>query len=354
MEWVSAIRRNGANGLCVEVQNEQGSRSLKELSALDANLHKHSDTKISLAVKLTDATRICATQYLTYLGLEHLDASCQTAYQFEIGKERFILPSQLLIMSIMGATLHLRNALFKPGSLDSFMTTFHDSSQLRNEVLPIRPDMNGCVTGKPCQKRLRWFSSFPSARIAWFSVYRNALEGRFDTTLPTAQGTMTLHCRQVKSRFVVTKVSLGTIEALEEPHDLMKNCAVARSVKYKVISNRFREPAQRKTATEHPIVELVPGLRLTDQQWERVESIIKKFIIPTPSNRDDIGGYPTRPLIDAMFVMLGKPFQRIDGIPLKTQHSASALLYRLQTSGLLDKLLEALREQSKISALPPC
>lgn len=351
MEWISAVKRNSDNDLCVEVQDQQGNRSLKCLKDVHEDLRQEGDIRKSLAFKLNDVKPVSAEDYLADLGLQHLDASCQAAYQFDIDKEQLIIPSQLLIMSIMGTTTDFRSALFRPWGLESFMTAFRDGNEVRYKIAPIRPAAISQLSWEKCQKRLRWLSSFPSVRAAWSSVYRNALEGRFDTTLPIAQVTMSMYCRQVNGRLLVTKATLGTIEALEEPHAFMKGAAVAMSLHHSVISERFLTPSHRKVATEVSIAELVPGLRLTDHQWECVNSILRRFVVPTRSDRSDPHGYPTRSLMDAMFIKIGLPLGSRHELSSKTWHAASALLHRFQTTGLWDKILEALQKQSEALAL---
>lgn len=274
MEWISGIKRDDNSELCVEVQDLQGARSKKYLKNVVGDLHQTGDIKNSMTVNLNDAKPASAKQYVADLGLQHLDASCQTAYQFDTGTSQFIIPSQLMILSLMGTTSGFRTALFKPWGLESFMIAFHDGEHLIYKLNPVRPTKGDGLTLGKCESHLRWLTSFQSARMAWSTVYRSALEGRFDMRLPAAKLTMAVYCRQVDNQFLVTKALLSTLETLEEPHAFMKGCIKEMSITDGRMAKMRNKSKLKKVEADHRVKHSIPRLRLTDTQWNCIEPLL--------------------------------------------------------------------------------
>ena len=360
MDWISGIGRDKLGQLCVRTQQRDGSPALSGLGSLDADL-KLPDVVHRRVVLPLHQLRVANTrQYLDGLGLQELDAGGQPVYEGHFDGGQVVVSAQQLVLATLGVNAPMREAMLRPWGPSYLMT-----ATCRGGAVSVRPTPNRRlpldVAVVKTALRMEWVLTYPSAGVAWSSVYRHALDGRFDMTMPSALAHFSAVGRMVDDKLLATSVKLMKLVPAEDPHPF-----AAAEAREEFVMNGLlnRRPSHGKAAAPVRDERLsgggagvgVAGIgadaglgpvqemqALTDEQWARVEPVLRAFV---PSAKPGHAGarraHSLRDQFEVMRLKLGTPcsWSRVPG-DRKLVGSASVLLSKLQRAGVWERVVGA-------------
>jgi hypothetical protein len=344
MEWISGIGRDSDGRLCVQAQGLDGATSAIELAEAEADLHLAQGRKLSRATVTLHTRRLGDTnQYLSGLGLDGLCTEGQAVYEFDSSIGVLVVPSQLLILATFGSQLPLRRELLAPLGPEALMTLLLTDGQLLLEKTPGRNRKEN-IGASMIRTRLEWLLTYPSARAAWGSIYRNALEGRFDSKPVRATAEVLPYGCLVGGKFLVTRLRVQKMTPDEEPHEFAH--VAARSTF--VFDTRLlatHVPGQGRPARVNKFLVSWNG-ELSDAQWGAIEPILETFKNSSPrGTRTRL--YPQRALVNIMVSKAhGAQTSRVAKADAerRTNEAAIELFYRLKRKGYWAQITSALTQ----------
>lgn len=338
MVWITGIGRT-EDGMCVELQALDGSKALTPLEAADANLGlpKLSGRKIRL--DLTSLQTGNTMTYLEGLGLGALEASGQHVYEAELGGIKLMIPGQLLVLAILGSKIGLRCVMLKPWSPSRLMTVLANDRTI--EVFPTPHRMlRFQVEKQGVAIRIEWMMTYPSAHAAWNSVYRNALDGRFDMTLPRAVVEATVWTRQADDILLVTNLDVHTLTPLEAPFEFAEGLARSEFVFH--IERRGPTHGKATPPTSDSRLQAQSALGpMSDATWARVDAWLKARW--TKGRGGVSRKHSIRDILDLVVLKLGSgsPWSKISAVE-GLADAAQNLMFLLRRAGLWKEVLDEL------------
>lgn len=165
--------------------------TLKTFKALGAYCAPTSFRSPSLAIQATRSSLSAGhhkvddvSRYLKKMGWSSLPAMGQRLHTFSTDNGEVWVPSQLLVQSLFGFNAPLAKHLFTSTPLACFCHPVHEeeNAKVMFPDMSLFPDAYRRVP--VAVERLSWLSHSRSAYRAWVSVFRNALDGRIDCTMP--------------------------------------------------------------------------------------------------------------------------------------------------------------------------
>jgi hypothetical protein len=335
MDWVSGIGRGSDGRICLQVQDAEGVHALRSLSDLDTKLKAKGTVRRKIGFQLEATARIDVDEYLRGVGLEHLDGKGQVAYAVTTEAGRVVIPSQLMMMATVGAHGPCRALLLEPTEPSSLMQVHAGrGTGLRIEA------SSEVYNQAPLVERLTWLLTYPSAHAAWGSVYRNALEGRFDMRLPKASVTASAHGLLAGDTLFVTELHLLELRPLEDPLPFAARYAPSSFVFNNTVGIRNTHGKAAAPAADVSIGTNGTVAPLTDEQWAAVEQVLKASEPKAPGRPR---AHPLRDIVECIRLKLGTPYSwsKCPGDKALKQ-SASVLLSKLQREGTWGRVLAAM------------
>jgi transposase len=337
MQWVSGVERDASRKLVVQVQDLDGRRCQSDLKSLSADLaaplaRKQRRSTLSLALRREGDIR----WYLAGIGCKDLETSGQRVYEFDSSIGVMVIPSQLLTIATLGSQQQVRSELFSPEGPEALMAVTVEDGKV---TTALKPNRARCVDiyAPMIAVRLEWVLTYPSARAAWGSVYRNALDGRLDSVPVQGTADVLTHAVEVDGKLLVTSLNVLEVRPDEEPLPFAQGFAPKRFV---FDTRRFMKPPvmagrARATTGDDSLCALPSSGELTDEQWLAIEPFFtSKSGEPESARAVASRKYAVRDLAD---VMVHKMRTRLawSKVPFdpKQVHSAIFLFYRLKNSG---------------------
>lgn len=377
MSWITGIGRNGHGHLCVQTQSLDGNRALTELSAVSADLGIQGGLRRTVVFAFEDlrqsataspaetsanspdstgsGTRIggptSTRGYLDAIGLPMHDDQGQTVYEVETEAGVLVIPTQLLVLATLGSVHQCRRVLLRPFGPTYLMSAFPPQRPGSLIVLPTPHRMQTLqMEGPSIAPKLEWVLSYPSATAAWGSVYRNALDGRFDMMMPRAEVTACIWAQRIGKKLFVTRLKVMKVTPTEEPHPF-----AADSAKHSFVFNSSLNTRQTHGKAAAPTgdtrVANIGGncgsgaagctggavLPMTDAQWLALEQVMTGITTPAMARRHTV-----RAVLDVIFLKLGTPYPWTK-VPADKRlvNSASVLLSKLKRLGVWDAVIAA-------------
>lgn len=340
MDWIAGTDRNDCGQLCVKAQELDGSWELKGLESLRPDLYVTGTVRRTVLLPLHDLQPGDTRQYLDGLGFDALDAGSQPVYELGTEPGRLVIPAQLLVLAVLGANSQLRKVLLRPWGPSFLMSAFAAPGSAQLSVIRTPNQMlNLQFLYSTIVSRLEWVLSYPSATAAWGSVYRYALDGRFDMRMPRALATVSVLARLVKGRLLVTQMQLEALTPAEEPHPF----AVIGAKREFLFHKRAPQCAtHRKAATPACDESFASYARtvtpLTDEQWSDVEpGILGALQSKGGTGSGAPRAHSLRALVDVIRLKLDTavPWSKVPADRMLAQ-GARVLLSKLKRNGVWD------------------
>jgi hypothetical protein len=333
MDWVSGVVRDENGQLGLQVQDAEGVRAFRSLSDGEPRLNMKGTVRRKVRFQFEAAARVDAAAYLRGVGLEHLDGRGQVVYAVPTSAGVAIIPSQLLVLATVGAQAHCREVLLEPSTPGDLMQVFAVAPGYRLQT----ESPSRIYNQEPLVERLTWLLTYPSAHAAWGSVYRNAVEGRFDMRLPKAEVLASAHGLLEGSTLYVTELNMLELTPMEDPFPFAAAGAQSTFVLNNKVSIRNTHGQAAAPAAEARIGAAGVVAPLTDAQWAGVEQLAKTA---EPKRPGRPRAHSLRDIVECIRVKLGTPYSwsKCPGDKALVQ-SASVLLSKLQREGTWEQVL---------------
>lgn len=287
-------------------------------------------------------------EYLDGLGLETLEANGQPVYEVSTSAGLLVIPAQLLVLATLGANRQLRQMLLRPWGPGFLMSAF---AEHRAYSLAVRPTPNRMLQlqfeRSALTSKVEWVLSYPSATAAWGSVYRHALDGRFDLDMPQAFATASVMARPVNGKLLVTRLRLMTLTPAEEPHPFAAEAAKRsfvfnEGVNLRPTHGQAAAPTRDERFSTH---QQGPGsvAPLTDEQWARIEPLVLGTLQSKgPKKPGASRTHSLREVIDVIRLKLGAAYSWSQ-VPAnrKLVQGATVLLSKLKRRGVWEAVVVA-------------
>lgn len=344
MDWVSGVARDEKGRLCVQVQDAESAPTFRSLSQGEPRLKMKSTVRRKVRFQFEAATRVEVGEYLRGVGLEHLDGRCQVAYVVPTETGTIVIPAQVMVLATLGPQEPCRRLLLEPSSLSELMEVFADGPGRRLQVEALSDIYNR----ESLVQRLTWLLTYPSAHAAWGSVYRHALDGRFDMRLPKAEVVASAHGRLEGSTLFVTDLNLLELTPMEDPFPFAAAGAPTTFVFNNKVSIRNTHGHAAAPAAEARIASSGAVQPLSDAQWAAVEQLVK---VKEPKRPGRPRAHTLRDVVECIRLKLGTPYSwsKCPGDKALVQ-SASVLLSKLQREGVWEQALAAMAAPTKAGA----
>ena len=344
MEWVSGIGRDESGQLCLDAQWHDGPRARADLSELRPGLGVKGTVRRRVDLDLGALRPVDAAEYLQGLGLPALDARAQRVYTADTAAGAVLIPSQLLVLGLFGASQALREVLLRPWGPTQLLNAVVDGEQLAVAPTPNRM-LKLYVRTPATDVRMAWVLSYPSATAGWCSVYANALNGRFDVRRPKALAKVSVYGKLIGGKLLATRLQVLELTATEAPFEFAEGCAPRHFVfdERAAISNTHGKAAA--PTSDHGIAHGGSVVPLTDDEWARVEPLILEALGKNkPKGQGGPRLHAIRDILDCIRLKLGTPYSwsKCPGDKSLVQ-SASVLLSKLQRAGVWERVLSAKR-----------
>jgi len=336
MDWISGVARDENGRLGLQVQDAEGVRAFRSLSDGEPRLKMKGTVRRKVRFQFGTAARVDAGDYLRGVGLEHLDGRGQSAFAVPTGSGVAVIPSQLMVLGILGAQDACRKALLEPSTPGDLSQVFADAPGHR-----LRIEAQSRIYNRASLvERLTWLLTYPSAHAAWGSVYRHALNGRFDLRLPKAEVIASAHGRLEGSTLFVTELNLLELTPMEDPFPFAAASAPPSFVFNNKVSIRNTHGYAAAPAADARLGNEGGVQPLTDAQWAAVELVLKAAEPKAPGRPR---AHSLRNIFECIRLKLGTPYSwsKCPGDKALTQ-SASVLLSKLQREGTWEGVLAAM------------
>lgn len=286
MGWIVGIQSTGAT-LALVVAGDKDTRLVR---AVDASLEgDRVDGKRRtrfMTIDLGDFTRLDSAEARSIaqsVGIPQPVADVQSFYCVEHAGRRIVVPSQMLIYSLVGGTRAHRSALLSPAGFQTLSVltvtegTLGVTYPAYFEKKP--PDRSTGLT-----QTILWTGAYPSARRMHSSVLRHALAGRFDLDLAKAKVTMSFSGLDLgDGALLAVKIRLATIEPLEQPMPHAIGVVQAR-FDFTVVDERrllkgtgsVGPKGPKGSGVEADLADGRYATALTDAEWDQVRSVLSR------------------------------------------------------------------------------
>lgn len=224
--WVAGIGRNGGK-LGLIFQDHGGVCGFNVIQDLRGELPFRREASRRASIQFNQHSVVPTEDYLAAVGSPGLSASGQRCYEFQTTTGPVVIPGQLLVVALVGATTLMRAPLLSPQGPTALVTAMRDAETGEIEFHSTPRRMRQFQTDRwSAVCRMNWVLQFPSAARAWSSVYARALEGQLDIALPNAAATAILRGVEVDGRLMVTGMDMLTLQATEAPLEFAEGCAL--------------------------------------------------------------------------------------------------------------------------------
>jgi len=253
MQWVSRVVRGAGGRLQVKVETDAGGAVIKDIGALRTDTSRGGGVRRRGLIQLAGLTSKCAGRYLKGLGLNAEAVAGQPVYETDMQGTLWCIPSQALVMMVFGTRKLLRERLLTPSTPSSFISE-----------LAIAQTYNPAL-----RARLRWMNDSPSAVRAWASIYRNAIEGRLEMSMPEATIEVSAQGREVDGVYLVTHARLLSLQALDIPAHAQQATRPSTPDQPSAAGNGFRTTV--RIDGEPRLHGWTSLSRLSDAQWAGIQ-----------------------------------------------------------------------------------
>jgi hypothetical protein len=338
--WVAGTARDDDGTLAVVIQSFCGKRSMFSLQNVQATIGTGSGVRRKAHIRLDQLQKVSTAHYLDAVGLGHLEHTGQATYEALTDIGTLVIPGQLLIVATLANQISLRAVLLSPVDPSNLMMamcteTGFEMQSPHQRLLTVQPIYEAI------SERLQWIQTYPSARAAWGSVHRHALDGVFDMRMPRASILAVFQAKSVDGKYYVTKLTVTELTPIEPPMGRSRSAAQ----KFVFHDGAQLRPRHGKAATPTGDERLGGGssLSMSDEQWSRVEHILNASLPESGRQGGRLRTYCRRDLVQAMLLKLGTPcsWSKVP-VPKSVAQGASVLLSKLQRAGVWDGVVSAL------------
>ena len=338
MKWVCGVVREGD---LLQLQLQTGKSGVRLESVKNWRSESQTTRRAaapSVEINFDNFRRVELQNYVCGLEMAWLRTEAQTGFEATVAGKTIVIPSQLMIMSLLGASLELRCSLMAPLHTNQWLAGLIPHGQLIAKAGKHRP------TSLSTLVREQWIATDRSASASFGSVYRHALDGRFDLDLPSGVGTFDLVGREVRGTLLVTKLTSLSMFRRKSAED-----SFFTDVQHHYFHKRSNpevRATQGPTALEDARLRFVTFSKLTDAQWLRARAVLAD----RPGVEGLTFGDSRRPCslrdcLDCIRFKFGSPCAWKDMKGDVSANQAYWVYRRIVQANLWDELIDAIRQQ---------
>ena len=336
MSWVCGVVRERDGQMWLQVQTGESEvrlQSVRDWRSDSQRVRRVSATNVDVAFQ--NFRRVDLQTYVRGLGEPWLRTEAQTGFEATAAGMTIVIPSQLMIMSLLGSAVELRCSLMAPLQTNQWLTGLVPYGQVAAQVGAHRRSSLSTVA------RGHWIATDRSASAAFGSVYRHALDGRFDMSLPAGIGTFDLVGRLVNGTLLVTKLTSLAVLRGRDAGNLFHNDV--RHHYFHKRSDPVLTAAKGPTALEDARLRFTTFTELTDFQWLRAQTVLAEM----PGVRGVPFGDVRRPCtlrdcLDTIRFKFGSPCKWKDVEGKASTNHAYWIYRRIVRAGLWDTVIDAI------------
>lgn len=245
-------------------------RDLKDRGAPDGGCK----IRRAFETNLQDWTRVPAARYLAaFDGLAPAASEQHAVFSLRCGRSDFLVPALVLLRGLFPLVPQALAYAFTPRPLEALCIPLTRCGHWSVAM----PDMKGWYNARfrrPSVEALTWTSLFPSARRAWHSVHKAALQGRMDLQLPLARLRVVAYGLRAGDTVHVTRLVVNALVAQEEP---MAFAAGACRSFVLMTNSEPIEPGVNAYFESHE-EHAARRLCLSDQEWAQLEPYCERQV----------------------------------------------------------------------------
>jgi hypothetical protein len=286
MGWIVGITTERSSLRVIELTDE-GERVLPlaevslRLSASEPNTAQGDYTELPFS-----ALEPCSdTEALDRVGVPVEVRSCQTIYHYRQGQTTFYVPSQVLIGALLCRNSLLREHVFTPLGFQTLGVVVDSPTGGIDVELTRKLPPSLVRFTKSFRSTLLWAACFADARRTVASVFKFALEGRLDLTLPSGRVSVSFPGKKVGDEVLVQNMLVEWVQSEEPPVAGLEGKVSQRIV--------LRErPEGSEASTEEGLVLGGKGWHLSDDEWLVVSAIVMSTMPEYTLKRRGLGKNP--------------------------------------------------------------
>ena len=281
MEWIERIASVDCRPTPVYI-DERGERTTGSLGRFRGTFPRSgSKSAESTSVMLHLAVPVDGREYLDAIGLPNVAAEGHDVFALDSSGGRVLVPTAVLLASLVGRLFGVGDRLFEAGSLDHLASatvsggSVHVQLSLNAGSLVER---NRSLT----RARFEWLTCYPSARQLWDSVYLNASNGRLSLRPALARIDASFTGYRKKGTLYVTRAAFKNLVPLEEPYPFAAGCARREfsfhenaPLRAKCLA-QFRSERLLRTNSGPAVPVGAAGWGTTDEEWHRALDLMSK------------------------------------------------------------------------------
>lgn len=272
MQWIEGVERRGSTwGVLISEQGQDGTewQPASQLNTLKPTVKPTCRRRFS--TDLSVWTNSSANDYLALLGDERIPTDEQKVFSFHDGETEYLVPTIVLIQAFFRPLHHLAPWLFHPTSLEGVSAPCGGGSAFAARLTIASKDPHYADT-VASTSLFTWMWAYPSARRMWSSVYKHALQGRLEVTLPLATVKAVFHGVAKGRKVAVTEMRVMELAANEESDLEAPPATSLFSIHGSTIPTRMPIGTSEKQLIEILRHQQRP---LTDAEWQSVQSILE-------------------------------------------------------------------------------
>lgn len=234
------------------------------------------------------------TEAFDRLGIPEDVRDVQTIFRFLRGGKTFYIPAQALIAGLFCQNVLARRHLLTPvgfqllgilvesadGSVGIEVSTRQQTRRTKFDVTP------------SFEAALLWTASYPSAKRMVGSVFENALQGRFDLTLPAGLASLSFRGVHLGNEVLVQSVVIEWVQPTELPlmglEGRVPRVIVCRERK----TGSKKGMQRRKPSTDDGLFLGQAGWRLSDAEWATISAIHTRTLSAGAEGGANVGRNP--------------------------------------------------------------
>ena len=336
MSWVCGVVRERDGQMWLQVQTGESDvrlESVRDWRSDSQRVRRVSASNVD--IDFQNFRRVDLQEYVRGLGEPWLRTEAQTGFEATAAGMTIVIPSQLMIMSLLGSAVELRCSLMAPLQTNQWLTGLMPYGQVAAQVGAHRRRSLSTVA------RGHWIATDRSASAAFGSVYRHALDGRFDMSLPAGMGTFDLVGRLVNGTLLVTKLTSLAVLRGRDAGSLFHN--EVRHHYFHKRSDPVLTAAKGPTALEDARLRFTTFTELTDFQWLRAQTVLAEMPGVRGVPFGDVGRPCTlRDCLDTIRFKFGSPCKWKDVEGKASTNHAYWIYRRIVRAGLWDTLIDAI------------
>lgn len=278
-QLIEGINRSLCGTWSLETRDAKGSEDSVPAAGFYKTVTKKVDTEWCPSAKAVDS-HLFETELQDWNSLvqdsavhpfSHLVSSTRHGtYEFTSERRRVLVPASLMIAALFSPTRYSFPYMLWPLGIGLEALCVPEFNNGTPRVL-FSPNVPAAAQSLNTSL-LSWAFSFPSARLAWSSIFEHATRGALNICLPKIRLVFNASFLEADDCILLTSVRSRRVTALEAPYDFAKMHPLAFDVD-SLRNSRF-PPALIEDATDESLISFSSERCIADTTWEALVPLL--------------------------------------------------------------------------------